>query len=312
MAIAIRQSKTLTSPSGALTSPQSIVFDSAVLAGSLLVVIGAGLRKADYLFSHLTAISDTQSNAWQSIVTQGSGSAASVWMSYAMNATAGATTLSLSFTGSDNSLGVCAFEVTGALTSGALDQTKAATTAASGIATNTSSTGASAALAQANNVVFLIAAGALGLPTNPATWTSYLTTQNGANLIGCQISAKATAATDAITGTVQHDDATAERNALLAVFKEGAAAATKRYKFQFDAGTFTSSDTGITGYVWRNASPVTGTAQEYTSLTGASAVAGDLYIASIPAAAAVSDTVLGIFSNGTDTSGLVSGTVEEV
>ena len=312
MAIAIRQFKKLESTSGTLTSPQTVAFDSAVLAGSLLVVIGAGLRRADYIYSHLTSISDTQSNTWQSIVTQGSGSAASVWMTYAMNATAGATTLTLSFTGSDNSIAACAFEVTGALTSGALDQTKAATTAASGTATTTSSTGASSTLAQANNLVFLIAAGALGIASNPAGWTEYLNNQNGANLIGCQISAKVTAATTAITGTVEHADATAERNALLAVFKEGAAAPTKRYKFQFDSSAFTSADTGITGYVWRNATPVTGTAEEYTSLVGASAVAGDLYIASIPASAATSDTVLGIFSNGTDTSGLVSGSVEEV
>lgn len=312
MAIAVRQFKTLTSPSGTLTSPQTITFDSNVLAGSLLVVIGAGLRRGLYAYSHLTSISDTQSNTWQSIVTQGSGAAASVWTTYAMNATAGATTLTLAFTGSDNSLGVVAFEVTGALTTGALDQTKAATTAASGTPTATTSTGASSTLAQANNLVFLIAAGALGLPTNPAGWTEYLSTQNGANLIGCQICAKVTAATTAITGTVEHADATAERNALLAVFKEGAAAPTKRYKFQFDSAAFTSADTGITGYVWRNATPVTGTAEEYTSLVGASATAGDLYISSIPAAAAVSDTVLGIFSNGTDTSGLVSGAVEEV
>jgi len=82
-----------------------------------------------------------------------------------------------------------------------------------------------------------------------------------------------------------------------------------RYKFQLDDATFTSADTGVTGDVWRNASPNTGTSEHYTGLSGA-ATAGDLYITSIPSNVSLSDTIYGIFYNSSDTSGLIQGTVE--
>jgi hypothetical protein len=125
---------------------------------------------------------------------------------------------------------------------------------------------------------------------------------------GVQISYKVIAATDAQTLTVAHDSAS-DTEILMAVFKQAAAGAALQYKFQFDTSTMTSADTGITGYVWRNKAPDGGAAEKYESLEG-DATDGDLLITAIPAGVLIGDSITGIFYNGTDTSGLISGTVE--
>jgi len=122
-----------------------------------------------------------------------------------------------------------------------------------------------------------------------------------------------TAATTTLTGTVAYDG-TASAAALMLVIKEAAAGTTYRYKFELDSSAFTSADTGITGYVWRNLNPDEGAAEKYTSLEG-DATAGVLYIKTadgLPSGIAPADTIIGSFYNGTDGSRpFLSGTVEE-
>jgi len=90
---------------------------------------------------------------------------------------------------------------------------------------------------------------------------------------------------------------------------------TAEYKltFTFDASVFTSADTGIEGYVFFGGLPDAATRVEYFSGLAGNATAGKLYITSgIPSGLSIGATIYGVFSNGTDTSGLISGVVEAV
>jgi hypothetical protein len=308
MAIAIRQFKTATTASALGASPVVLTFDNDVLSGSLLVVCGVALDNDAYTFSNLSSVTDTRSNTWQSAVNQNAAGSCAVFYSYAMNATAGSTavTCNLSDT-TNNRYGIAVFEVTGALTSGALDLHVVGSASTLGTTVSTAATGT---LDQADNITFIVAGGAFGDPENPAGYTEYLSVANGGTSIGAQISAKVVSATTTITGTVTHASVANTRHVLLAVFKQ-APVTTYRYKFQFNTSQLTSADSGISGYVWRNTTPDAGVAETYTGLSG-DATAGDLLVTGVPAGVALTDSVTGIFYNGTDTSGLVSGSVEEV
>lgn len=312
MALLRKQVKSIDSTSALGSSPLTITFDDPVEAGSLLIIAGGALANDSYTFSNLSSVTDSRSNTWETPVNVNASGTPAAFFSYAMNVAAGTTTITINLSvASNNRYGITAFEYTGMKTTGALDLY---VSGSSGAVTGTTvSTAASAVLAQTNNAVILVGAGAFGDPSNTSGYTEHLSVANGGTKIGVQVMSKATASTDSLTGVVTHESVSANRHAILAVFKEdmAAAATTYRFKFQLDSAAFTSADTGITGYVWQNATPNTAVATVYTGLAG-DAVAGDLYVT--PASQAglnLSTTVMGIFFNGTDTSGLITGITEE-
>lgn len=308
MALAIRQTKTIDTTSALGNSPVSIAFDSSVLAGSLLVVAGGAVANDAYDYCNLSGVTDTRSNTWQSPINeQGSGSA-SVFVGYAMNVAAGATTLSVALSSATNNrYSIVAYEVTGAMTTSALNLSVVGSSTANA---TTVSTATSATLAQAENFTVLVGAGAFGDPSNTAGYTEDLSIANGGTKIGTQIMSRITNATTALTGTVTHELTTNRRSAILAVFKQAAAVASYEYEFDFDPAKFTDADTDIVGYVWRNGTPATVLAEVYTGLAG-DAVAGKL-IFPAPPQARVTDTVSAVFYNADDGSSYVSGIVKEV
>lgn len=304
MAITVRQSKSATlSGEGGTTT---IALNSAVAAGSTLVVVGA---VAEYPVSQsvlLSSVNDTSTNTWgtPSNVRTTGAYLPNVFGCVAENVAAGSPTVTLNW---DSASGVrpsfVLYEISGPVTASGVDKTVTGTST-SALSVSTSATGT---LTQANNLAILVAGGWFEWPTNPSGWTSALTVKNG-TYIGCQVSHKNVSTTTSITGTVDYE-VSASAAALMYVIKE-AATATLQYKFQLKASTFTSADTGITGYVWRNSGPDGVFAEKYEGL-GGDATAGNLIITGIPAGASVSDTITGVFYNSTDTSGLISGTVEE-
>lgn len=308
MAIAVRQVKT-----GVVTGEDSTVEiapDSAVLAGSALVLIGAGVYADGSLPTpRLSSVSDTGSNTWANVTNaRGAGSySPNVYCAVAQNVGAGTPTVTGSFdSSSGNKISWALLEVTGVLTSGAVDEIVASITT---VSSTSSSAGPTGTLDQANNLLILVAGGWFGVPTNPSGWTSVLSQQNGVN-VGAQISHRVIATTDPQTGTVPHE-ATSGASALMVVLKEAAAGGALRYKFQLDPAAFTSGDTGITGYVWRNSGPDGTLAEKYEGLAG-DATAGDLLITSVPVGVQIGDTITGVFFNSSDTSGIITGSVESV
>lgn len=309
MAIAVRQVKTFTvsGEDGTVT----VSFDSSVAAGSTLVVVAGAYSDIETDGTRLTSVSDTSSNTWESPtnVRAVESWAPNVFGAVAQNVASGSPTLTLNLSiASGNQVSGALFEVSGCVTSSGIDKTVTGTSTTSSISTSATGT-----LTQANNLVILCAAGWFGEPSNPSGWVSDLTQKNGiGGYLGCQVSHKTTSTTSSVTGTVSSSSAGAS-SALMYVIKEAAAVATLRYKFLLNASTFTSADTSITGYVWRNGDPDNTVAEKYTSLAG-DATAGVLYITSgLPAGAATSDTIIGSFYNSTDGSRpFVAGTVEEV
>lgn len=89
---------------------------------------------------------------------------------------------------------------------------------------------------------------------------------------------------------------------------------TFRLKFTFDPATFTSADTAIEGYVFFGGLPdAVGTTCQFFDTLAGDATAGTMYITTgLPSGLSDSEVVYGVFSNGTDTSGLVAGVVEAV
>lgn len=305
-AIAVRQSKAFT-VTGEDTSVAATL-DSAVAAGSTLVIIGTE-ASTDGLVAILSSVSDTSTNTWGTPTnTRTAGAyAPNTFACVAENVASGSPTVTMTFGGSDGNTNKVSFtliEVENPVTSSGVD--KLVTGTASG--STSTSTSATGALTQTDNLVILAAGGWFGTPSNPSGWTNIQSVMNGAYM-GSLVCHKTVTATDSITGTVAHE-AAAATSAIMLVIKAATAGSALQYTFTFDTSTFTSADTGITGYVWRNATPDQAAAQRFTGLAG-DATAGTLHITDdLPSGLSVSDTIYGIFYNGTDTSGLVSGTVE--
>jgi len=320
--IAVRQSKGFAppSPNG---STVTATLDSAVLAGSALAVVGCAIvgNSGDgtaYQRTLLNSISDTSSNTWGTITNVNGGAyAPNVFGVLSQNVASGTPTVTLTLSNpGTNLVSYALLEIIDAPATGTLAQTPVSGSTDDGVGealAGVVQTGATGTLDQTHNLLLLVAGGYFGGPSNPAGWTEIHRTTNGdGGTVGCQVSVKNVTTDTTVTGTVSHDDTGAWRSALMYVILADTAGGTKRYKFQFNASTLTSADTGITGYVWRNSGPDGVFAEKYLDLAGASATAGDLYITSIPANAAVTDSVTGVFFNGTDTSGIVTGSVEEV
>ncbi len=301
--IAVRQAKAFTLDGQ--TATIAVSFDAAVAAGSALLVIGAAVRSDTSQTVLLSSVAG--GGTWASAINvRSSGDyAPNVFASIAPNVSAASPTVTLTMNQSSAvRASFVLFEVEKAVTSSVIDKQPTGT-ATSGTSTSTSSSGT---LTQSDNLVILCAGGWFGVPQNPSGYTSYMSQQNG-GFIGCQVSARKVTATTAIAGTVNHDETPAAA-ALLLVLK-AATTASKRYKFTLDPATFTSADTTITGYVWRNADPDQAVAEKYTGLAG-DGTAGVLYITSgLPGTVDNADTLLGVFSNATDTSGIVSGIAED-
>ena len=306
MALAIRVLKTsvVTGEDGTL----ALTSASAVPAGAVLVLIGTGLySNATAAAPYLSSVADTSTNTWETpINVRAAGSSnPQVFAALAHNVAAATPTVTATFTQSvtGNKFSAALLEITGAPTASALE-TSVNATATSGTSITTAETGA---LSQAANALVACFGGWIGNPTNPTGWSSALTQNNGVNL-GCQISYKTI--NDAASRTETFTTSAIAGGAILMLVIKQAATSALRYKFALNTTTFTSADTGVTGFVWSNATPDTGTAQKFTGLAG-SATAGDLIIdTDLPAEISLSDTIYGIFYNGTDTSGLIAGTVE--
>lgn len=304
--IAVRQS--ITASVTGEDATVALTPSGAVAAGSTLVVIGAAV-KTDGETVLLSSVADTSSNTWGTPTNvRSSGSyTPNVFVCVAQNVAAATPAVTLTLNQSaDVKISWALIEVENVPTSSAVEATVTGTSAS----TTTTSTAATAALSQPAALAILCCGGWFGVPQNPSGWTNIQNVPNGVP-IGSLISHRTLSVTDSISGSVTHEAAAAASIAMV-VLKAAASGSTLRMKFQFDSSTFTSADTAITGYVWRNATPDSAAATRYTGLEG-DASAGNLYITSdLPAVLAVSDTIYGIFYNATDTSGLISGTVESV
>ncbi len=306
-AIAVKQVKTslLSAEDGTTT----ITPDSAITAGSTLVLVGMASDNISYLACLLNSATDTSSNAWGTPENvRGAGDyVPNVFGCVAYNAAASTPTITLNWNqATSNNVGFALFEIEKVPTSAVLDLSVEGTSSGAG-STSTSATGT---LDQTDNLLILCAGGWFGIPTNPSGWTNVLNHSNGSGgVVGCQISCKTTSTTDSVTGTVAHETASAA--ALMLVLKAAAAGAALRYKFLLNSSTLTSADTAITGYVWRNCDPDTGYAEKYTGLAG-NATAGVLYIdTGLPSNVLETDTIVGSFYNGSDGSRpFVTGDVE--
>ena len=302
--ITVRQSKSfsLTGEDG----DTAVSFDSAVLSGSMLVVIGAGVDENAFDALLLNGVSG--GGTWGSItnVRSASSYAPNVYSAVAHNVSAGSPTVTLSWNAAtNNNVSVVLMELTKAATSSAIDKSVTGTSTSASVSTSATGT-----LTQTHNLAILCAGGWIGTPSNPSGWVSDLTQSNGLPSIGCQVSHKNVTTTDSITGTVTFSDSGVS-SALLLIIKSAVAGSGYKYKFTLNDATFTSADTGITGYVWRNGDPDTVLAEKYTGLAG-DATDGVLYITSgLPANVDSGDTIVGSFYNSTDGSRpFVTGTVE--
>lgn len=306
MAIAVRVLKTatVTGEDGTL----ALTSDYVVPSGAALVLIGTGVYSdASSPAPYLSSVADTSTNTWGNVTNVNSAGyyTPQVFAALAHNVAAATPTVTATFTQSTsgNKFSVALLEITDAPTSSALD-VAVSNTASSGTSITTSSTGP---LSQAANALIGCFGGWIGIPNNPSGWSSALSVSNGGYL-GCQISYRTI--DDASSRTETFTSSEIAGGALLVLVIKQVSGAALRYKFELDDSTFTSADTAITGFVWRNTTPDSAAAQKFTGLAG-SATAGTLYVTSnIPAAAKVGDTLYGIFYNSSDTSGLITGSVE--
>ncbi len=305
MTIAVRVLKA--SALNGLSSPLVLASDYAVPAGAALVLIGCATNGIGDVMPRVTAVSDSLSSTWgglTNVIAGGQYNPPQVFSALALNVSAGTPTVTATFgTGVLDRASVALLEIVGLPTSDALDKS-VNHTVSGGTSITTPATGA---LSQAANVLVACFGGWIGTPNNPGGWSSVLTQANGA-FIGAQISTRiiddAASRTETFTA-----DSIAEGSILMLVLKQ--ATESRQYRFELDPGTFTSADTGITGFVWRNSEPNTAPATKFTGLAG-SVTAGELIISSgVHPEAGTSDTLYGIFYNGADTSGLITGTVVE-
>lgn len=293
-----------------------IVATGAVAAGSTLVLAG-GAATGGSQAARITAVSDTSSNTWSNLTNStGSGEySPNAIIAVAVNVTAGTPTITItSDMSTDCRPNLILLEVTNVETSSVVDVIVQGQS--DGVAYSVTSDG-TGTLSQTDYLAIVASAGWYGDPGNPTTggtWTEHTSIANGsgAGLIGTQVSSRVfTGSTSSISVTVPHPDAaTTNSYCILLILKAKATGSNLRYKFILDSSVFTSADTSITGFVWRNGTPDSVLAQRFTGLAG-SATAGTLYITTgLPSGTAATDTLYGVFYNGTDTSGLIGGVVE--
>lgn len=294
----------------------AVTAGAAVAAGSTLVIAGGGFTGGSQA-ALITGITDTSGNTWANLTnTATSGDyTPNAFIAVAQNVAAGTPTVTITNDMStDTRPSFVLLEITNVPTSSAVDVIVTGQSDGVAYSVTSDSTGT---LSQTDYVAIVAAAGWFGDPSNPSTggsWTQHLSVANGsgAGLLGTQVSSRVfTGSSSAISVEVPHPDTqTTNSFCVLLILKAADSGTNLRYKFVLDSAVFTSGDTGITGFVWRNATPDAAIAQRFTGLSG-SGTAGVLYITSnLPSGAAVSDTLYGVFYNSSDTSGIIGGIVE--
>jgi len=300
--------KTVLVEASAATGTVEVAFGS-VTAGSVLVLIGGAIKNegGDVTACLLSSVSG--GGTWGNINNETSASwAPNAFVAVCNSATGGSTTATLTLNQSSaNQIGVVGYEIT--LAHATPVEVIVEGSSVGGSSTSTAFTGA---LSQTDVLAILCATGWFGVPSNPSGWTQVATRQNGVSgYLGLHVCHQTRTSAASFQGTIAHESGS-NTAATMVVIKAAAAGGSLRYKFEFDASKFTDADTGITGLVWHKANPDAQFARRYESLAG-NATAGKLYITSdLHSGAAAGDALMGIFWNGPDTSGLITGVVEAV
>jgi hypothetical protein len=304
-AIAVRQSRNYTLTGQ--TDTIAIAPSASLAAGSTVLVIGSAFQAGTGLTVLLSSVSG--GGTWESALNVRADDVyvPNVFACVVYNVSAATPTITLTVNQSSAvTISLSLIEIEKVPAAAVLDgSARTGTTAASAATTSTAATGT---LAQTDNLTVLCAGGWFGAPVTPPGYTAIQSTANGSGTgyVGCGVYHKKVTSTATVTGTVAHDPSGGS-SAMLLVFKAASDVALQ-YKFQLNPSAFTSADTAISGYVWRNSGPDGVLAEAYTGLAG-DAVAGDLLITPTPANVQVTDTITGVFYNATDTSGLITGTV---
>lgn len=217
MAIAYRQAKA--GDSGGYVNTFNIAYTSSVAAGSLLFIAHAS--EAD---GEISSITDTQGNTWQRAVadeslgggTEGRGE---IW--YAMNANAGATTLTVNLT-AHNYQCVIIGEYSGLATTYALDTTTSSPDA-SGSYLESHSTGTTGTLSDSNSL-HVAAFGLKGSGTPSYNWAGWGGVQTARTAASTSVTAGARilSATTAQSFTVTHTGFYLNGAGMQAIFSETA------------------------------------------------------------------------------------------
>ena len=111
---------------GGVDASPDITFDSNVTAGSLLLIVAS-----TYATSASFSVADNQGNTWNELYENNYDGADWGYLAYAMNASSGSTTVTLTVGGSNQYHGIVIIEVSGIKTSAALDQNNENTATAS-------------------------------------------------------------------------------------------------------------------------------------------------------------------------------------
>lgn len=281
---------------------------SAFTSGSTVVVIGTAVQSGTGLAVRLSSVSG--GGTWQSAINvrPDTDYAPNCFAGVLYNAPGSSPSITLTMNQStDVRASFALVEIDGVPSSSVLDGS--ARTGTSGSSATSTATSATGTLTQSDNLILLCAGGWLGTPLTPSGYTNVVTpTANGSGpgYVGNGVFYKTVTSTSTQTGTVLHD-ASAGSSAILLVLK-AASTTSLKYRFTFNSSLFTSADTGIEGYVWRNGGADSVLAEHHTGLAG-DATAGRLDITPSASGVLVSDTIMGVFWNGTDTSGLITGTV---
>jgi hypothetical protein len=293
-----------------ISGSTSLASTGAIATGATIVVAGT-VWNFENAATWISGVTDNKGNSY--VVTHRENVADNNAMSFfaeAVNVTGGAdVTVTLTFGTPNgwNSVQMLLIEV-GNVSPAPKDKLTTSFPAL-GVTTAATTTGT---LSQADEIAIAVISGFGDSITTPSGWTQLATANQvtGDNPAGAVwIGYDAVTATTALVPTWGHDSA-----AMATILRTYKAAETdgKRLRVLFDASKLTTDDTGITALVWRG-NPTTVYALEFTGLAG-DATAGELRITDgttgWPTNMAVGETVNVLAYNATDTSGLVSCTVE--
>ena len=236
MALALVKSSTI--GSGGPVASQATSFGTLPSAGNMIVVMISAWRAVPG--ANIASVSDNQGNIYTKAIDRNGAGAdtlceASIWYCANIGSPSGTHTVTANPTaGSDNYINVIASEISGQNTSSPLD----ATTSAAISSTGDVATGTTATLAQADEIVFIVASVSasnsnIAIDT-PATYTRIGVNQDSTATIGFEASYKIVAATTAVTAQWSHDNTGQDEAAgVIATFK--AAAVPRSPPFGMDA-----------------------------------------------------------------------------
>lgn len=180
MAVNLAQYKGYSNNSGTPGSPRDAVFDSSVTAGSLIVAVIS--RYCDFAVRQAGVVTDDNGNSYSQIESPGGWYSAGntdfqVW--YALNANAGSTTVTSTWTGTGSGYEqIIAAEFTGVKTSGALLDSEVLDT--EGSASTTPATGTVTPGAAGNLLVAGFQTSAWSVdPGVSGSWTKIVDMDNG-------------------------------------------------------------------------------------------------------------------------------------